>query len=67
MQQLNYRHFTFRELLRQRRLAEKALWRNPNAEQVGQIICRIDKELEKRREIQFFNAAQIILDVNLKD
>ena len=67
MQQLNYRHFTFRELLRQRKLAEKALWRNRNPEQVGQIICRIDKELEKRREIQFFNAAQIILDVNLKD
>ena len=60
MQQLNYRHFSFRELLTQRYLAEKALRRNYDGERVRQIISRIDEELEKRREIKFLNAAKDI-------
>ena len=67
MQQLNYRHFSFRELLTQRYLAEKALRRNYDAERVRQIISRIDEELEKRRKIKFNNAGELIPQVNFKD
>jgi hypothetical protein len=67
MQQLNYQHFSFRELLAQRKLAEKALKRNRDPERVGQIISRINKELDKRREIKFSNAANTIPDVVYRD
>ena len=67
MQQLNYQHFSFRELLAQRKLAEKALKRNHDPERVGQIISRINKELDERREIKFSNAAKSIPDVVYRD
>ena len=67
MQQLNYQHFSFRELLAQRKLAEKALKRNCDPERVGQIISRINKELDERREIKFSNAAKSIPDVVYRD
>ena len=67
MQHLNYRYFSFRELLTQRKLAEKALRRNCNSERVGQIISIIDEELEKRRKINFSNADELIPQVNFKD
>ena len=63
MPQLNYQHFSFRELLAQRKLAEKALRRNHDPKRVSQIISRIDEELEKRRKIKFFNAARVIPEV----
>jgi hypothetical protein len=64
---LNYRHFSFRELLTQRKLAVKALRRNHDPKRVSQIISRIDEELEKRREIKFFNAAKVIPEVILRN
>ena len=67
MQQLHYQHFSFRELLAQRKLAEKALKKNRDPERVGQIISRINKELDKRREIKFSNAAKSIPDVVYRD
>ena len=67
MQQQNYQHFSFRELLAQRKLAEKALKRNRDPERVGQIISRINRELDERREIKFSNASKSIPDVVCKD
>ena len=67
MQQLNYQHFSFRELLAQRKLAEKALKRNRDPERVGQIISKINKELDKRREIKFSNAAKSTSSINLEN
>ena len=67
MQQLNYKHFSFRELLTQRKLAEKSLSRSRDPEKVGQIISKINKELDKRREIKFSNSAKSIPDVVYKD
>mgnify|MGYP005713736091 CR=1 FL=1 len=65
MHQPNYKHFSFRELLAQRKLAEKSLKRSRDPERVGQIISRINKEHHKRREIKFSNAAKSILPINL--
>ena len=67
MQQLHYQHFSFRELLTQRKLAEKALKRNRDPERVGQIISKINKELDKRREVKFSNAAKSIPNVVYRD
>jgi hypothetical protein len=67
MQQLKYGHFSFRELLAQRKLAEKSLRRNRDPERVGRIIGSIDNELDKRREIKFSNAAKSIPDVVSRD
>ena len=67
MQQLHYQHFSFRELLAQRKLAEKALKRNRDPERVGQIISKINKELDKRREVKFSNAAKSIPPINLEN
>ena len=67
MQQLHYQHFSFRELLAQRKLAEKALKKNRDPERVGQIISRINKELDERREIKFSNASKSIPDVVYRD
>ena len=60
MQKLNYPHLSFRELLAQRKLAEKAVKRNSNCEKVRQIIVKINKELDDRREIKFRNASKSI-------
>lgn len=65
MHQLNYQHFSFRELLAQRKLAERALRKSRNPERVLQIISRINIELDKRRDIKFSNAAKSIPPINL--
>ena len=67
MQQLKYGHFSFRELLAQRKLAEKSFRRNHDTERVGKIITSINNELDKRREIKFSNAAKSIPDVVYRD
>ena len=60
MQKINYPHLSFRELLAQRKLAERAIKRNPNCEKVRQIIVKINKELDDRREIKFRHASKSI-------
>lgn len=58
MEQLNYAHFSFRELLAQRKLAERALTTKRNSEKVRQIVEEINAELDDRRAIKFSNATK---------
>ena len=58
MEKLNYAHFSFRELLAQRKLAERALTKKRNSKKVQQIIEKINIELDDRREIKFSNATK---------
>ena len=58
MDKLNYAHFSFRELLAQRKLAERALSRKRNSKKVQQIIEKINTELDDRRVIKFSNATK---------
>ena len=67
MQQLNYQHFSFRELLAQRKLAEKSLRRIRDPERVGKTITSINNELDDRRAIKFSNATKNIPDINFRD
>ena len=60
MEKLNYAHFSFRELLAQRKLAERALTKKRNSEKVLQIIEKINTELSARREIKFSNATKSV-------
>ena len=58
MEKLNYAHFSFRELLAQQKLAERALTKKRNSKKVQQIIEKINIELDDRREIKFSNATK---------
>ena len=60
MEKLNYAHFSFRELLAQRKLAERALNKKRNSEKVRQIIEKINTELDDRRAIKFSNATKSV-------
>ena len=60
MRELNYPYLSFRELLAQRKLAQKALKRSSNPEKVSQIIAKINKELDARREKKIRNASESI-------
>ena len=60
MEKLNYAHFSFRELLVQRKLAERALNKKRNSEKVRQIIEKINTELDDRRAIKFSSATKSV-------
>ena len=49
--------FTFRELARQRRLAERAIRRGRNPEEAHALLARIDDELARRRARLFARRA----------
>ncbi|MEL6359528.1 MAG: hypothetical protein AAFR21_00480 [Pseudomonadota bacterium] len=44
-------HFSFRELLGQRSLAERAISRGRNLDASHALVARIDAELDRRRKI----------------
>ena len=58
MEKLNYAHFSFRELLAQRKLAERALTKKHHSKKVSKIIEKINMELDDRRAIKFSNATK---------
>jgi hypothetical protein len=67
MEKLNYAHLSFRELLAQRKLAERALTKKRNSKKVQQIIEKINIELDDRREIKFSNATKSMPIINTRD
>ena len=60
MEKLNYAHFSFRELLAQRKVAERALTKKYNFKKVQHIIEKINTELDDRRAIKFSNATKLM-------
>ena len=67
MEKLNYAHLSFRELLAQRKLAERALPKKRNSKKVQQIIEKINTELDDRRAIKFSNATKSMPIINTRD
>lgn len=53
--------FTYRELLTQRRLAQRAVARGRSPEAAHALLQRIDAELEQRREGMFRRAGPVPL------
>ena len=63
MQELELKHFTYRELLAQKSMAERAIKRGKNPEMATKIVSRIDQELQSRRDIKFENAHKRSMDL----
>ena len=63
MQELELKHFTYRELLAQKSMAERAIKRGKNPEMATKIVSRIDQELQSRRDIKFENAQTRSMDL----
>ena len=67
MQSLDFKHFSYKELLVQRKIAHRAISRSRDARKVQNIIARIDDELEERRAIKFSRACKKIPTINFND
>lgn len=63
MQGLALKHFTYRELLAHRSLAERAINRGKNPEMATKLVSRINQELQARRDIKFENAHKSSMDL----
>ncbi len=50
--------FSFRELLTQRRLAQRAIARGRNVAAAGALLGRIEAELDRRRAAKFRRAGE---------
>ena len=64
MQELGLKHFTYRELLAQKSMAERAIKRGKNPEMAAKLVLRIDQELQARRDIKFENAHKRSADLS---
>ena len=67
MQPLEFRHFSYKELLVQKKIAQRAISRSRDTQKVQNIIARIDDELEERRAMQFSGACKKIPTINFND
>ena len=67
VQYLDLEHFSYKELLVQRKIAQRAISRSRDAQKVQNIISRIDDELEARRAVKFLSACKKIPTINFND
>ena len=67
MQSLKFEHFSYKELLAQRKIVQRAMSRSRDAQKAQNIIARIDDELEERRAIKFSRAGKRIPKMNFNE
>ena len=67
MQSLEFAHFSYKELLAQRKIVQRAISRSRDAQKAQNIIARIDNELQERRAIKFSRAGKKIPKINFND
>ncbi len=67
MQPLEFGYFSYKELLAQRKIVQRAMSRSRDAQKAQNIIARIDDELEERRAIKFSRAGKKIPKINFND
>ena len=67
MQSLEFGYFSYKELLVQKKIAQRAISRSRDAQKVKNIIARINDELEKRRAMKFSRACKKIPTINFND
>ena len=67
MQPLEFGHFSYKELLAQRKIVQRAMSRSRDAQKAQNIIARIDDELEERRAIKFSRAGKKIRKINFNE
>ena len=67
MQPLEFEHFSYKELLLQKKIAQRTISKSHDAQKVQNIIARIDDELEEGRAMKFSNACKKIPTINFND
>ena len=67
MQPLEFGNFSYKELLAQRKIVQRAMSRSRDAQKAQSIIARIDDELEERWAIKFSRAGKKIPKINFND
>ena len=67
MQPAEFGHFTYKELLTQRKIAQRAMAENLVAKKVHHIFAIINNELDDRRTMEFLYASKHMPKLNFKD
>ena len=62
MQPLEFGYFSYKELLAQRKIVQRAMSRSRDAQKAQNIIARIGDELEEKRAIKFSRAGKKITE-----
>ena len=67
MQPLEFGHFSYKELLAQRNIVQRAMSRSRDAQKAQNIIARIGDELEEKRAIKFSRSGKKIRKINFNE
>ena len=67
MQPLEFGYFSYKELLAQRKIVQRAMSRSRDAQKAQNIIARIGDELEEKRAIKFSRAGKNIRKINFNE
>ena len=67
MQPSEFAHFSFKELLAQRKIAQRATAKNRDTEKAYHIVSRINDELDERRKMKLSYVSKHIPKLNFND
>ena len=67
MQPLEFGYFSYKELLAQRKIVQRAMSRSRDAQKAQNIIARIGDELEEKRAIKFSRSGKKIRKINFNE
>tara|TARA_B100000989_G_C19371782_1_gene397755 strand:- start:32 stop:271 length:240 start_codon:yes stop_codon:yes gene_type:complete len=67
IQRLEFGHFSYKELLAQRKIAQRAMAKNHDSKKARDIVSRINDELDKRRKMKFLYARKNMPKPNFHD
>ena len=67
MQPLEFRHFSYKELLAQRKIAQRAMSKNCSNEKAHYIVSRINDELYERRKMKLSYVSKYMPKLDFND
>ena len=67
IQRLEFGYFSYKELLAQRKIAQRAMAKNRDTEKAHHIVSRINDELDERRKMKLSYASKYMPKLNFND
>ena len=67
MQPLELGYFSYKELLAQRKIAQRAIAKNRDTKKASHLVSRINDELDERRKIKLLYASKYMPKLNFND
>ena len=67
MQPSEFGHFSYKELLAQRKIVQRAIAKNRDIKKVHRIVSRINDELDERRKTKLSYASKHMPKINFND